>query len=110
MELYLKYREDQEADVCLLKHQQAMALFKPTVKDLNFFGNKAALYAFPWTSSFLELMKDVISDFYVNCNRVTPLDPNDERTFYAEAAIAIFEFFCWLILRKVSIITIVESQ
>jgi ribosome-binding ATPase YchF (GTP1/OBG family) len=88
--LYDDYMADQQKNKFISNVPHALDLLKHTVFSSDKF-NEVKIWSFMDNSKFIVMMKRVLSDFCLNCERVISVDIDDERTFAAETVVVIFK-------------------
>ncbi|KAK4516824.1 Ubiquitin fusion degradation protein 4 [Mucor velutinosus] len=94
--LYEQYQDQQHANSCLKTHTGAIS-FLTTALDPDNFLDTSKLWALPGQGKFIDMMRHILTDYYQTCRRASPLDLNQERTFFCECVVPIFRNFGVLI-------------
>lgn len=90
--LYDDYRDDQDRNVFIKGHEGALSFLSDALNENNFMITRK-LWALPGEGKFIDMMRHILTDYYQCCRRSTPINTNQERTFFCEAIVPIFKNF-----------------
>lgn len=86
--IYNEYKEDERRNTYFKAIPHALNFIKEEVLGKSQL-EEMAIWRYESNDSFIKMMKRILCDFILNCERRLPLDPNDERMFAAESIITI---------------------
>ncbi|KAL9559572.1 hypothetical protein MBANPS3_000357 [Mucor bainieri] len=90
--LYEKYRNEQQLNSKIKACPGAMELLNTALEPANFLDTRK-LWSWPEQGNFLDMMRYILGDYYQTCRRASPINVNNERTFFCECIVPIFKHF-----------------
>jgi hypothetical protein len=90
--IYDQYKSEEKRNSCITNVEFAIDLLKHTVLSSTKF-DEVTIWSYESSSKFIIMMKRILADFCLSCDRAIPLDCNDERTFAAESIVTWFRSF-----------------
>lgn len=90
--IYDQYKSEEKRNSCITNVEFATDLLKHTILSNTKF-DEVTIWSYESSSKFIIMMKRILADFCLSCDRAIPLDCNDERTFAAESIVTWFRSF-----------------